>query len=117
MVALSLPSQSQLFEEELHKAELGYCLPGSEPFWSHEEIQDILTFLKLIANPLAADCELLQAALTRPDRGVDAGMSWRIACKLWGHVLTWKPPRAERTGCSWEGDVIPLASIMRCESH
>lgn len=72
-------SQSQIFEEELHKAELGYCLPGSEPFWSHEEIQDILTFLRLIANPLSADCELLQAALTRPDRGVDAGTRWRVS--------------------------------------
>lgn len=68
--------QSRLIEEALGTAKLGCFLPNSEPFWCREEVQDVMAFLNIIADPRAADCDLLQAVLTRPDRGLDAGREY-----------------------------------------
>lgn len=65
--------QSQYIEEELRKHGLDCVVPGNELFWSHEEVQDIVAFLRVIADPQAADSDLLQAVLTQPPRGVEAG--------------------------------------------
>lgn len=69
--------QSQYIEEELRKNGLACVVPGSDLFWCHEEVQDIVAFLRVIADPKAADSDLLQAVLTRPERGVEAGEGGR----------------------------------------
>jgi DNA helicase-2/ATP-dependent DNA helicase PcrA len=61
-------AQSRAFEEVLRRHGLPYRLVGAVRFYDRREIRDVMSYLKLIANP--ADEEAFRRAITVPRRGV-----------------------------------------------
>lgn len=60
--------QSRVFEEALRAARIPYQLSGGQSFFDKAEIKDILSYIRLIANP-DDDPAFLRAATT-PKRGI-----------------------------------------------
>src|SRR5215211_1065359 len=61
-------AQSRALEEALRKRALPYRLVGSVRFYDRREIRDLMSYLKLIANP--ADDEAFRRAVAVPKRGL-----------------------------------------------
>ena len=61
-------SQSRALEESLRKRAIPYRLVGAVRFYDRREIRDLMSYLKLIANP--ADDEAFLRAVSVPKRGL-----------------------------------------------
>jgi DNA helicase-2/ATP-dependent DNA helicase PcrA len=61
-------SQSRALEEALRKKAVPYRLVGSVRFYDRREVRDLMSYLKLIANP--ADDEAFRRAVAVPKRGL-----------------------------------------------
>ena len=61
-------SQSRALEESLRKRAIPYRLVGAVRFYDRREIRDLMSYLKLIANP--ADDEAFLRAISVPRRGL-----------------------------------------------
>ncbi len=61
-------SQSRAMEEALRKRSVPYRLVGTVRFYDRREIRDLMSYLKLIANP--ADDEAFRRAVAVPRRGL-----------------------------------------------
>jgi ATP-dependent DNA helicase UvrD/PcrA len=61
-------SQSRALEESLRKRAIPYRLVGAVRFYDRREIRDLMSYLKLIANP--ADDEAFLRAVSVPRRGL-----------------------------------------------
>ncbi|MDZ7630990.1 MAG: 3'-5' exonuclease [Gemmatimonadaceae bacterium] len=61
-------SQSRAFEDTMRKRGWPYRLIGAVRFYDRREIRDLMSYLKLIANP--ADDEAFRRAITVPRRGL-----------------------------------------------
>src|SRR5690242_6315244 len=61
-------AQSRALEEALRRQAIPYRLVGSVRFYDRREIRDLMSYLKLIANP--ADDEAFRRAVTVPKRGL-----------------------------------------------
>lgn len=61
-------AQSRALEESLRRQAIPYRLVGSVRFYDRREIRDLMSYLKLIANP--ADNEAFRRAVAVPKRGL-----------------------------------------------
>jgi DNA helicase-2/ATP-dependent DNA helicase PcrA len=61
-------AQSRAFEDALRREVMPYRLVGSVRFYDRREIRDVMSYLKLIANP--ADEEAFRRAISVPKRGI-----------------------------------------------
>ena len=61
-------AQSRAFEDALRREVMPYRLVGSVRFYDRREIRDLMSYLKLIANP--ADEEAFRRAISVPKRGI-----------------------------------------------
>jgi ATP-dependent DNA helicase UvrD/PcrA len=61
-------AQSRALEESLRKNAMPYRLVGSVRFYDRREIRDLMSYLKLVANP--ADDEAFRRAVSVPKRGL-----------------------------------------------
>lgn len=61
-------SQSRAFEEGLRKLNIDYQIYGGISFYQRKEIKDVLSYLRLIANP--NDEEALKRVINLPARGI-----------------------------------------------
>jgi DNA helicase-2/ATP-dependent DNA helicase PcrA len=61
-------SQSRALEEALRKRAIAYRLVGTVRFYDRREVRDLMSYLKLIANP--ADDEAFRRAVAVPKRGL-----------------------------------------------
>ena len=61
-------AQSRALEEALRKNAMPYRLVGSVRFYDRREIRDIMSYLKLVANP--SDDEAFRRAVSVPKRGL-----------------------------------------------
>jgi DNA helicase-2/ATP-dependent DNA helicase PcrA len=61
-------AQSRAFEEALRRRAMPYRLVGAVRFYDRREVRDLMSYLKLIANP--ADDEAFRRAIAVPRRGV-----------------------------------------------
>ena len=61
-------AQSRALEEALRKRAVAYRLVGTVRFYDRREIRDLMSYLKLIANP--ADDEAFRRAVAVPKRGL-----------------------------------------------
>ncbi|HWZ60013.1 MAG TPA: 3'-5' exonuclease, partial [Gemmatimonadaceae bacterium] len=64
-------AQSRAFEEAMRRHGVPYRLIGAVRFYDRREIRDLMSYLKLIANP--ADDEAFRRAIAVPRRGVGDG--------------------------------------------
>ncbi|ASK26822.1 DNA helicase Rep [Neisseria chenwenguii] len=60
--------QARLFEEALRSARIPYQLSGGQSFFDKAEIKDVLSYIRLIANP--DDDPAFLRAVTTPKRGI-----------------------------------------------
>jgi len=61
-------AQSRVFEEELLKYDIPYTVVGGVRFYERAEIKDVLSYLRLAANP--DDNQALRRIVNRPARGI-----------------------------------------------
>ena len=61
-------SQSRLIEEALRRYGIAYTMVGGFSFYDRAEIKDMLSYLKLVANP--NDSIALQRSINTPPRGI-----------------------------------------------
>lgn len=61
-------AQSRIFEEALRKKNIPYKIYGGLSFYQRKEIKDMLSYLRLIANP--NDEEALRRIINYPKRGI-----------------------------------------------
>ena len=61
-------AQSRSLEESLRKRGFAYRLVGAVRFYDRREIRDLMSYLKLIANP--SDDEAFRRAIAAPKRGI-----------------------------------------------
>ncbi len=61
-------AQSRALEEALRKRAVAYRLVGTVRFYDRREVRDLMSYLKLIANP--ADDEAFRRAVSVPKRGL-----------------------------------------------
>jgi DNA helicase II / ATP-dependent DNA helicase PcrA len=61
-------AQSRAFEEALRRRAIPYRLVGAVRFYDRREVRDLMSYLKLVANP--ADDEAFRRAIAVPRRGV-----------------------------------------------
>ncbi len=61
-------AQSRAMEEALRRHGVPYRLVGAVRFYDRREIRDVMSYLKLVANP--ADDEAFRRAVTVPKRGI-----------------------------------------------
>ncbi|MFT8318994.1 MAG: DNA helicase PcrA [Sporolactobacillus sp.] len=70
-------AQSRVIEETLVKSNIPYRMIGSIKFYERKEIKDILSYLKLIANP--DDDISLARVINEPKRGIGASSMDKLA--------------------------------------
>lgn len=70
-------AQSRVIEETLVKANIPYRMVGSIRFYDRKEIKDILSYLRLIANP--DDDVSLARVINEPKRGIGASSMDKLA--------------------------------------
>ncbi|UTH76527.1 UvrD-helicase domain-containing protein [Chromobacterium sp. IIBBL 290-4] len=63
--------QARIFEQALRNQRIPYQMAGGQSFFDKPEIKDLLSYMRLIANP--DDDPAFIRALTTPKRGVGAG--------------------------------------------
>jgi DNA helicase II / ATP-dependent DNA helicase PcrA len=63
-------AQSRVIEENLLKANIPYTIVGGHKFYDRKEIQDVLAYLTLVANP--SDSMSLERIINEPKRGIGA---------------------------------------------
>lgn len=63
-------AQSRMVEEAFVKSNIPYQIVGGHKFYDRKEIKDIMSYLKLIANP--ADTMSLNRIINTPKRGIGA---------------------------------------------
>ena len=63
--------QSRVFEQAMRNQRIPYQMAGGQSFYDKPEIKDVLSYLRLLANP--DDDPAFIRALTTPKRGVGAG--------------------------------------------
>ncbi|TPR24752.1 DNA helicase PcrA [Apilactobacillus micheneri] len=63
-------AQSRIIEETFLKSNIPYSIVGGHKFYDRKEIQDILAYLTLIANP--SDSMSLERIINEPKRGIGA---------------------------------------------
>ena len=61
-------SQSRLLEEAMRRYQIGYHVVGGFSFYERAEIKDMISYLKVIANP--ADSIAMQRVINNPPRGL-----------------------------------------------
>ncbi len=61
-------AQSRALEEALRKRAVAYRLIGTVRFYDRREVRDLMSYLKLVANP--ADDEAFRRAVSVPKRGI-----------------------------------------------
>ena len=61
-------AQSRIFEESLRRNEIAYKIVGGTRFYDRKEIKDILSYLKVLVNPL--DDIALRRIINVPKRGI-----------------------------------------------
>jgi DNA helicase-2/ATP-dependent DNA helicase PcrA len=61
-------SQSRALEEAMRKRAVHYRLVGTVRFYDRREVRDLMSYLKLIANP--SDNEAFRRAVSVPKRGL-----------------------------------------------
>jgi len=69
-VLYRMNAQSRLFEESLLRLRIPYVVVGGVGFYERREVKDILSYLRLIANP--RDPVALRRVLNVPPRGIGA---------------------------------------------
>ncbi len=70
-------AQSRAFEEAMRRQAIPYRLIGATRFYDRREIRDLMSYLKLIANP--ADDEAFRRAITVPRRGLGEAALGQLA--------------------------------------
>jgi DNA helicase-2/ATP-dependent DNA helicase PcrA len=69
-VLFRMNAQSRLFEEALLQRRVPYVVVGGVGFYERKEVKDLLSYLRLVANP--GDTVALRRVLNVPPRGIGA---------------------------------------------
>jgi len=94
--------QPRLFETELRRRQLPYMLLGTQSFFDRREIRDLLSYLKVLAQP--SDEISLRRIINTPTRGIGTGTVEKLVA------------RAVQAGSSlW--DVLPAAATAEDIPH
>jgi DNA helicase-2/ATP-dependent DNA helicase PcrA len=81
--------QPRAFEAELRAAKLPYVLIGGQSFYDRREVRDVLSYLKLVANP--DDEPALLRILNTPPRGIgDAARDALMDAAVQAGVPLWR---------------------------
>ena len=67
-VLYRMNAQSRLFEESLMRLRIPYVVVGGVGFYARREVKDVLSYLRLVANP--RDSVALRRVLNVPPRGI-----------------------------------------------
>ncbi|MCH2202759.1 MAG: UvrD-helicase domain-containing protein [Fuerstiella sp.] len=97
--------QPRLFETEMRRLNVPYRLFGGQSFFDRKEIRDILSYLKVVANP--ADESSLLRIINTPARGIGTSTTEKlVALAVQQGVSLWKViPDAAQTG------IIPARAL------
>ena len=79
-------AQSRALEEALRRAGVPYRIIGAISFYDRREVKDLLTYLRLVANP--SDDEAFLRAVAVPRRGIGT----TSLAELGVHARTWSLP-------------------------
>jgi DNA helicase-2/ATP-dependent DNA helicase PcrA len=103
-------SQSRLVEEALRRYGVRYTMVGGFSFYERAEIKDLMSYLRLVANP--HDSMALQRVINVPARGIGAttlATLERLALET--GTSTW-----EASGAAIREKLIPTRALMALES-
>jgi DNA helicase II / ATP-dependent DNA helicase PcrA len=74
-------AQSRALEEALRKRAIPYRIVGNVRFYDRREIRDLMSYLKLVANP--ADDEAFRRAIAVPKRGLGEATIEQLSAAAW----------------------------------
>jgi DNA helicase II / ATP-dependent DNA helicase PcrA len=103
-------SQSRLVEEALRRYGVRYTMVGGFSFYERAEIKDLMSYLRLVANP--HDSMALQRVINTPARGIGAttlATLERLALETGSS--TW-----EAAGAAIKNKLIPTRALMALET-